>query len=126
MPSLSEVCTHVRSKNAGPFWITIDLTFADRESLARHAGDALALGTLPPRLGHMRNRQQLGAQIVVQIGRNTLSLVLGGLCGAQRRQLLVTAFDFARLFGHPRFQLLVQRFGMVERLPVCIEIQTVR
>jgi hypothetical protein len=30
MPKLSEVCRHVRSKNAGPFWITIDLTFNDR------------------------------------------------------------------------------------------------
>lgn len=27
MPKISEVCRHVRSKNAGPFWITVDLFF---------------------------------------------------------------------------------------------------
>lgn len=42
MPKLSDVCRHVRSKNAGPFWITIDLSFPDRESFDRHA-DAAAL-----------------------------------------------------------------------------------
>lgn len=29
MPKISEVCRHVRSKNAGPFWITVDLFFKD-------------------------------------------------------------------------------------------------
>ncbi|MDB5732992.1 MAG: hypothetical protein JWQ03_2887 [Variovorax sp.] len=42
MPKLSEVCRHVRSKNAGPFWITLDLSFPDRESFDRYA-DAPAL-----------------------------------------------------------------------------------
>ncbi len=37
MPKVSEVCRHVRSKNAGPFWITLDLSFPDSESFARHA-----------------------------------------------------------------------------------------
>jgi hypothetical protein len=27
MPELRQVCRHVRSKNAGPFWVTIDLFF---------------------------------------------------------------------------------------------------
>lgn len=43
MPKLREVCRHVRSKNAGPYWITIDLFFADREAFDRHA-DAPAIG----------------------------------------------------------------------------------
>ena len=30
MPSLRELCSHIRSKNAGPFWLTIDLFCADR------------------------------------------------------------------------------------------------
>ncbi|MDM0005475.1 DUF4387 domain-containing protein [Variovorax sp. J22G73] len=38
MPKVSEVCRHVRSKNAGPFWITVDLSFPDRESFERYAG----------------------------------------------------------------------------------------
>jgi hypothetical protein len=42
MPKVAEVCAHVRSKNAGPFWITIDLTFADRAAFDRHA-EAAAL-----------------------------------------------------------------------------------
>ena len=36
MPRISEVCRHVRSKNAGPFWITLDLWFRDRASFDRH------------------------------------------------------------------------------------------
>lgn len=38
MPRLSEVCRHVRSKNAGPFWITIDLSFIDRAAFDDYAG----------------------------------------------------------------------------------------
>lgn len=30
MPEIRDVCRYVRSKNAGPFWITIDLFFRDR------------------------------------------------------------------------------------------------
>jgi hypothetical protein len=37
MPKLSEVCRHVRSKNAGPFWITVDLSFPDGETFDRYA-----------------------------------------------------------------------------------------
>jgi hypothetical protein len=43
MPKVSEVCRHVRSKNAGPFWITLDLSFQDAAAFGRHAGSA-ALG----------------------------------------------------------------------------------
>jgi hypothetical protein len=42
MPKVSDVCSHVRSKNAGPFWITLDLWFPDSASFERHA-DAAAL-----------------------------------------------------------------------------------
>lgn len=37
MPELRHVCSHVRSKNAGPFWITLDLWFPDAASFERHA-----------------------------------------------------------------------------------------
>jgi hypothetical protein len=36
---LRDVCRTVRSKNAGPFWLTIDLFFKDREAYARHHAD---------------------------------------------------------------------------------------
>ncbi|NML42256.1 DUF4387 domain-containing protein [Ramlibacter sp. G-1-2-2] len=36
MPKLSEVCHHVRSKNAGPFWITLDFSFADQQAFDRY------------------------------------------------------------------------------------------
>ena len=42
MPRVNEVCSHVRSKNAGPFWITLDLWFRDGAAFERHA-DAAAL-----------------------------------------------------------------------------------
>jgi len=29
MARLKDVCAHIRSKNAGPFWVTVDLFFED-------------------------------------------------------------------------------------------------
>ena len=37
MPKVNEVCRHVRSKNAGPFWITLDLSFRDQAAFDRYA-----------------------------------------------------------------------------------------
>lgn len=37
MPKLKDVCRYVRSKNAGPFWITVDLFFADRDGFDRYS-----------------------------------------------------------------------------------------
>jgi len=42
MPKVSEVCRHVRSKNAGPFWITMDIAFSNAASFNRYA-DSRAL-----------------------------------------------------------------------------------
>ena len=39
MPKLRDVCRYVRSKNAGPFWITVDLFYDGAERYARHADD---------------------------------------------------------------------------------------
>lgn len=43
MPTVKDVCRHVRSKNAGPFWVTIDIFFDGAESFARYS-EAEALG----------------------------------------------------------------------------------
>jgi Domain of unknown function (DUF4387) len=43
MPKVAEVCRHVRSKTAGPFWVTVDLFF-HTEELFRRYRDAPALG----------------------------------------------------------------------------------
>ena len=42
MTRLSEVARHVRSKNAGPFWVTIDIFFKDHPAYCRYK-DASAL-----------------------------------------------------------------------------------
>lgn len=44
MPKVCDVCRHVRSKNAGPYWITVDLFFADQGVYDRYA-NAPAIGT---------------------------------------------------------------------------------
>ena len=44
MSTVAEVCSHVRSKNAGPFWVTVDLFFRD-EDLYRRFRDAPAFGS---------------------------------------------------------------------------------
>lgn len=36
MPKISEVCHLVRSKVAGPFWVTIDVMFDGRENYDRY------------------------------------------------------------------------------------------
>ena len=50
MAKVSDVCAHVRSKNAGPFWITLDLKFPDRAAFDRFADSAalqpLSIGRL--------------------------------------------------------------------------------
>lgn len=38
MPKLEDVCHQIRSKNAGPFWISVDLFFRDGEAFDRYAG----------------------------------------------------------------------------------------
>lgn len=43
MPTVAQVCEHVRSKNAGPFWITIDLFFGSAEAYGRYR-DSPTLG----------------------------------------------------------------------------------
>jgi hypothetical protein len=40
---LAEVCRHIRSKNAGPFWVTIDLFFDGNEQYRRYR-DSPAIG----------------------------------------------------------------------------------
>ncbi|OHB29145.1 MAG: hypothetical protein A2790_08870 [Phenylobacterium sp. RIFCSPHIGHO2_01_FULL_69_31] len=36
MTKVKDVCRHLRSKNAGPYWVTIDLFFDGPESFERH------------------------------------------------------------------------------------------
>lgn len=43
MATVNEVCSHVRSKNAGPYWVTIDLFFKDDAMFERYA-QSKALG----------------------------------------------------------------------------------
>ena len=43
MTTVRDVCHHVRSKNAGPYWVTFDLFFNDPEVFAKYS-DSPALG----------------------------------------------------------------------------------
>lgn len=43
MARLKDVCRQIRSKNAGPFWITVDLFFNGDETFHRYR-DAASLG----------------------------------------------------------------------------------
>ncbi len=50
MPKLKEVCRAIRSKNAGPFWITVDIFFDGPEAYELYRSDpaigASAIGVL--------------------------------------------------------------------------------
>ena len=39
MSRLKDVCRHVRSKNAGPYWVTVDLFFLDQDTYRAHKDD---------------------------------------------------------------------------------------
>jgi hypothetical protein len=39
MPKLRDVARNVRSKNAGPFWVTVDIFFDGPQTYARHRAD---------------------------------------------------------------------------------------
>jgi hypothetical protein len=43
MATVREVCRHVRSKNAGPYWVTLDLFFDGPENFRKYSESA-ALG----------------------------------------------------------------------------------
>ena len=43
MPTVQQVCRNLRSKNAGPFWVSIDIFFDGPENFAKyHDSPALA------------------------------------------------------------------------------------
>lgn len=50
MPTVKDVCHHVRSKNAGPFWVTIDLFFDGPENFRKYAESPALGGELFKRL----------------------------------------------------------------------------
>jgi hypothetical protein len=39
VPKLKDVCRYVRSKNAGPFWVTVDLFFDSTETYSKYNDD---------------------------------------------------------------------------------------
>ena len=52
MPKLRDVCRHVRTKNAGPFWITLDMFFKDKAAFELYADSPhLAEGPIAQLLG---------------------------------------------------------------------------
>ncbi|MBC3345104.1 MULTISPECIES: DUF4387 domain-containing protein [Pseudomonas] len=61
MVKLRDVCRHVRSKQAGPFWITFDIFFDGRENFERYSQSAALssaqfarlYGTDPARVKHI-------------------------------------------------------------------------
>lgn len=52
MPELKDACRYIRSKVAGPFWITYDLFFKDRDNFQLYADSpALQVGALADLFG---------------------------------------------------------------------------
>lgn len=50
MATIKQVCRHVRSKNAGPFWVTIDLFFDGADNYRRYADSPVLAPALIQRL----------------------------------------------------------------------------
>jgi hypothetical protein len=50
MSKIGEVCRHVRSKNAGPFWVTIDFFFDSEEKYRQYRSSSVLAPELFERL----------------------------------------------------------------------------
>lgn len=50
MATVKDVCIKVRSKNAGPFWVTVDFFFKNAEAFERYAESSSLCGDLFARL----------------------------------------------------------------------------
>jgi hypothetical protein len=68
MPRLSEIVTKVRSKNAGPFWVTIDVFCGDAATFARVAAalDTGAVAALYGQPAHLLKRFDIADLNVVK------------------------------------------------------------
>ena len=52
MTTLQQACRHIRSKNAGPFWVTIDFFFDGADNFARyHASPAIGPAAIASAFG---------------------------------------------------------------------------
>ena len=69
MAKVRDVCRHVRSKNAGPFWVTIDLFFNDAVNFDKYA--------MSPALGPQLFESLYGANpdLVKRIPMQSLNVV---------------------------------------------------
>jgi hypothetical protein len=59
MAKVRDVCRHVRSKNAGPFWVTVDFFFDGEENFHRYCASPALQGERVAQLigadgGHVR------------------------------------------------------------------------
>ena len=50
MAKVGDVCRHVRSKNAGPFWVTVDLFFDSEKNFDRYSASPALHGEQVARL----------------------------------------------------------------------------
>ena len=71
MPKLKDVARHVRSKNAGPFWITIDIFFRSDDDFRRYASSSAlgskAVGALYGIPVHLLKRFEVPELLVVKL-----------------------------------------------------------
>lgn len=52
MVTVQQACRHIRSKNAGPFWVTIDFFFDGKENFERyHRSDAIGAQAIAQAFG---------------------------------------------------------------------------
>ena len=80
------------------------------QGLARQRGDAFALA-------RVHDGQQLGPEVVVQVGGDAFALLLGHLLDAQRRQLREVALDLRGGFLHALLQQRAIDFCRLQRAP---------
>ena len=71
MPKLKDVCRHVRSKNAGPFWITVDLFFENAAAYATYSGHP---GLSPESLAYALNASTDGVRVITVPTLNVLKV----------------------------------------------------
>lgn len=98
MATVKQVCRHVRSKNAGPFWVTIDLFFDGAENFKRYA-DSPALG---PELMHRlygADPQLVKKYLVPKLQMVKISYARNGVQGGEVERDMHCGQQYVRLLN---------------------------
>jgi hypothetical protein len=98
MTTLQQVCRHIRSKNAGPFWVTIDFFFDSRDSFERYHASA-AIGPDAIAAAYGVDAAMVRHYPVPELNVLKVSYPRAGVQGGQVERDMHSGQQYVRLLG---------------------------